>query len=111
MTSLEETILPPELKLFKILLPFLPADAQKILAVFLKWTELIGTVHYYEQNPPRQKSPDNEDLLECLRDILPPGELSQMEQFMDIFKNMDQYREMFENFSSFDMPGQKEGDL
>ncbi|MCC8140482.1 MAG: hypothetical protein LUE92_14700 [Clostridiales bacterium] len=111
MTSLDDTILPPELKLFKILLPFLPADAQKVLAVFLKWTELVGTVRYYEQNPPRQQNPDTESLLKCLKDILPPGELSQMEQFMDIFENMDQYREMFESFSAFDMPGQKEGDL
>lgn len=111
MTSLEETILPPELRLFKILLPFLPSDAQKILAIFLKWTEFLSTARYYEQNPPRQQNPDTESLLKSLKDILPPGEFSQMEQFIDIFENMDQYREMFESFSSFDMPGQKEGDL
>ena len=38
----------------------------------------------------------------------PTEEQSQMEQFADIFENMDMYREMFEGFTSAFTPDQKE---
>ena len=37
------------------------------------------------------------------------AEQAQMEQFSDLFENMDLYREMFESFSA-PAPGSKEGD-
>ena len=41
---------------------------------------------------------------------LPPEEQTQIEQFAEMFENMDMYRDMFEGFSSAFTPGQKEDD-
>ena len=46
--------------------------------------------------------------MQCMKGLLPPEEQSQMEQFADIFENMDMYRDMFEGFSSAFTAGQKE---
>ena len=42
--------------------------------------------------------------------FLPPEEQTQIEQFAEMFENMDMYRDMFEGFSSAFTPGQKEDD-
>lgn len=109
MTFLDEEILPKEMQMFKVFLPFLPADMQKIFAIYLKWLELQYTINYFNSHRPTQKSPDISNVLKCLKGILPPEQQEQIEQFADIFENMDMYRDMFEGFSSAFMPGQ-EGD-
>ena len=58
MTSLDEAVLPRELQMLKAFLPFLPAPAQKMLAIYIKWTELQNTIAYFNQHPPVQKSLD-----------------------------------------------------
>ncbi|MDO4262376.1 MAG: hypothetical protein Q4C82_09875 [Eubacteriales bacterium] len=110
MTPFDEAILPKELQMLKAFLPFLPAGVQKLCAVYIKWTELQYTIDYYDRHPPIQESPDMGNVLRCMKGILPPGEQAQMEQFADMFENMDSYREMFEGFAPADPPGRKEGD-
>ena len=97
--TFDEAILPKELQMLKAFLPFLPANMQKMLAIYIKWVEL--------QNPPIQQSPDMGNLMKCMRGLLPPEEQSQIEQFADIFENMDMYRDMFEGFTSAFSPDQK----
>ena len=46
--------------------------------------------------------------MKCIKGLLPPEEQSQIEQFADMFENMDMYREMFEGFSSAFPSEQKE---
>ena len=103
----DEAILPKELQMLKAFLPFLPANMQKMLAIYIKWIELQKTIEYFNQNPPIQQSPDMGNLMKCMRGLLPPEEQSQIEQFADIFENMDMYRDMFEGFSSAFSPDQK----
>ena len=52
MTPFDEAILPGELKMFKAFLPFLPANLQKMCAIYIKWMELKATIDYYDQHPP-----------------------------------------------------------
>lgn len=106
--TFDEAILPKELQMLKAFLPFLPANMQKMLAIYIKWVELQKTIEYFNQNPPIQQSPDMGNLMKCMRGLLPPEEQSQIEQFADIFENMDMYREMFEGFSSAFTPDEKE---
>ena len=103
-TSLDEAVLPRELQMLKAFLPFLPAPAQKMLAIYIKWTELQNTIAYFNQHPPVQKSLDGGNLMEFMKGIVPPEEQAQMEQFADMFEHMDLYQEMFEGFAP------KEGD-
>lgn len=107
--TFDEVILPKELQMMKAFLPFLPVSMQKMLAIYIKWIELQKTIEYFSQNTPVQQSPDMENLMKCIKGLLPPEEQSQMEQFADIFENMDMYREMFEGFSSAFTPDQKSG--
>ena len=108
MTPFDETILPKEMQMLKAFLPFLPAGMQKMLAIYIKWTELTFTINYFNRHPPLQQSPDPENLMKCMKGLLPPEEQAQMEQFADIFENMDMYRDMFEGFSSAFSPDPKE---
>ena len=106
--TFDEAILPKELQMMKAFLPFLPVSMQKMLAIYIKWIELQKTIEYFSQNTPIQQSPDMGNLMKCMKGLLPPEEQSQMEQFADIFENMDMYREMFEVFTSAFTPDQKE---
>ncbi|MFG6330803.1 MAG: hypothetical protein K1W28_03060 [Lachnospiraceae bacterium] len=103
--TFDEAILPKELQMLKAFLPFLPVGMQKMLAIYIKWTELQKTIEYFHRNTPVQQSPDMGNLMKCMKGLLPPEEQAQMEQFADIFENMDTYREMFEGFSSAFAPG------
>ena len=108
MTPFDEAILPKELQMLKAFLPFLPANMQKMVAIYIKWLELRYTIEYFNSNTPLQQSPDIGNLIKCIKGLLPPEEQSQIEQFTDIFENMDMYRDMFEGFSSAFTPNQKE---
>ena len=106
--TFDDAILPKELQMMKAFLPFLPAGMQKMLAIYIKWTELQKTIEYFSRNPPVQQSPDMGNLMKCMKGLLSPEEQSQIEQFADMFENMDMYREMFEGFSSAFPSEQKE---
>lgn len=110
MILLDEKILPKELQILKAFLPFLPANIQKMLAIYIKWMELQYTIEYFKRNTLDQQTPDISSLLKCLKDVLPQEETAQLEQFADIFENMDMYRDMFEGFSSTFTPDPKEVD-
>lgn len=110
MTPFDEAILPKELQMLKAFLPFLPANMQKMFAVFIKWTELVYTINYFSQRTPTQQNPEIGNLIQCMKNFLSPEERAQIEQFEDIFENMDMYRDMFEGFSSAFTPDQKEAD-
>ena len=106
MTPFDQAFCPKELQALKIFLPFLPAPMQKLMTIYIKWSELQYTIEYYNRNPPLQQPMETGNLMNCIKEFLPPEEQAQMEQFADMFENIDLYREMFEGFSS--APEQKE---
>ena len=110
MTPFDEAILPGELKMFKAFLPFLPANLQKMCAIYIKWLELKATIDYYDQHPPVQEPADMSHVFRHLKGILPPEEQASMEQLADMMENMDLYRSMFESFSAPTSSDQKRGD-
>lgn len=109
MNLLDDEILPREMQMFKAFLPFLPVNMQKMFAIFLKWQELQYTISYFSRHQLTQKNPDINNLLACLKGILPEEQREQFEQLSDLFENMDMYRDMFEGFSASFVPDQ-EGD-
>lgn len=108
MMPFDEAIFPKELQMLKAFLPFLPANVQKLFAIYIKWTELQYTMEYFNQHPPIQQEMELGNVMKCMKGLLSADEQAQMEQFTDIFENMDMYREMFEGFSSAFTPEQKE---
>ena len=87
--TFDEAILPKELQMLKAFLPFLPANTQKMLAIYIKWVEFQKTVEYFNRNTPVQQSPDMGHLRKCIKGILPPEEQAQIVQFADLFDNVD----------------------
>ena len=63
MTPFDEAMLPKELQMLKAFLPFLPVSMQKMLAIYIKWTELRNVIEYYNRNPPVQLSPEGGNLM------------------------------------------------
>ena len=110
MTSLDEAVLPRELQMLKAFLPFLPANLQKMCAIYIKWMELKATIDYYDQHPAVQEPADMSHVFRHLKGILPPEEQASMEQLADMMENMDLYRSMFESFSAPTSSDQKRGD-
>ena len=107
MIPFDEVILPKEMQMMKAFLPFLPAHMQKMFAIYIKWMELQYTIEYFNRHTPEQCSPDIGNLMKCMKGLVPPEQQAQIEQFADIFENMDMYRDMFEGFSSAFTPGQE----
>ena len=86
MNLLDEEILPREMQMFKAFLPFLPVNMQKMFAIFLKWQELQYTISYFSRHQLTQKNPDINNLLACLKGILPEEQREQFEQLSDLFE-------------------------
>lgn len=104
MNPFDDAILPKEMQMLKVFLPFLPVGLQKFMAIYIRWTELTNTLAWFQSHRVSQKTPDAQNLMECVKGVLPPEEQAQMEQFANIFENMDMYREMFESFSQTPSP-------
>lgn len=87
--------------MLKIMLPYMDNQAQKSLAVYIKFLELNYTLDFYKKHPypvcgcvEKEASPDLPRL--CL-ELLPyctEAEKKQLEQIRSIFQSMEMYREM-----------------
>ena len=47
MTQLDTLVTTQELQLMKLMLPYIPANMRGILAVYIKFTEFINTIHLF----------------------------------------------------------------
>ncbi len=87
MTPFDELVTPPFLYTLKLLLPYIPAPAQRSLAIFLKFFELKNTmeIFYGFDRGGTNVSPDT--ILSDLKPYMNPEEQEMMEQ-MEGMKNM-----------------------
>lgn len=86
--------------MLKILLSCLDYQAQKSMAVYIKFLELQYTIHYYNQNPHPLcgcTGPDaSRDLPSLCKELLPycdEKEKKQIEKLCSLFQSMEMYRE------------------
>lgn len=89
------------ISMLKIMLPYLDNQAQKSLAVYIKFLELNYTIDFYKKHPhsvcscmEKEASPDMSKLCEELLPYCTEAEKGQLEQIRSIIKNMEMYREM-----------------
>lgn len=112
MTPFDELVTPPSLYTLKLLLPYVPAHLQRIMAVFFKFNELKYTMETFFGFPPKKNAaPDT--ILQDLMPYMKPEEQNMMEQMQSMMNMMDMMKQMsdvadFSNpdgssFSPFDL--------
>ena len=87
MTPLDELVTPPFLYTMKLLLPYVPAPAQRMLAIFLKFFELKRTMEIFYGFGKGGKDISPDTILNDLKPYMNPDEQEMMEQ-MEGMKNM-----------------------
>ncbi len=89
------------IQMLKIILPYMDNQAQKSLAVYIKFLELNYTIEYFKKHPyplcgcVEKESPP--DILKMCAELIPyctENEKKQIEQIRNIFQGMEMYREM-----------------
>lgn len=102
------------MKILKLLLPYLEAERQKKLAIFIKWQEFVFTLHFFKHYPaglyPLKESCQAEPDLGKLLSLLTPycsesektllSQLNQMLTTMDWMNEMQQYLPLIQEFMS-----------
>lgn len=100
MTQLDRLVTSNDLQLLKFMLPYIPQNWQHMLAIYIKFTEFMNTIHIFHQNPDNTShnpihsksihSP--EDIFEDLSAFLDPSEaenISMILNMMNAMKHMD----------------------
>lgn len=112
MTPLDELVTPPFLYTLKLLLPYVPVSAQRMLAIFLKFFELKKTmeIFYGFDGGRKEMSPDT--ILNDLKPYMNPEEQEMMEQMEGMKNMMDMMQQMQQTTDDSNTPaGHTDGDF
>lgn len=102
------------MKILKLLFPFLEPEHQKMLALFIKWKELMFTLQFFKKYSVSLYSPDFQQKknldIKVLLPLLTPycnesekkflSQFSQMQNMMHMMDGMQQYLPMIQQFMS-----------
>lgn len=92
MTPFDEYISNPSLQIAKSLIPFLPPNSQRMIAVCVKFWELRYTLSFFQNM--KQISSKTEDILDSLKPYLSPSDLESFEQMQNMMGMMSMMQEM-----------------
>ncbi len=90
MTPFDSLVISDPLYTLKLLLPYTPPSAQRMLAVYIKFQEFRYTLEYF-WGFPRSGSPDH--LLQDLKPYMTPQERETMEQMEGMLNMMELMQE------------------
>ena len=90
MTPFDCLVTPDELYMLKLMLPYTPANMQRLLAIFIKFLELRHTIDYFQGFP----SCSHENLLHELKPYMSKSEQETMEQMESMMNKMDMVQSM-----------------
>lgn len=117
MTPFDELVIPQQLHMLKLILPYTPSSNQQFLGVFIKFLELKETMAFFQNsgNPlhtqafNRSSPPTAMEMLQEIKPYMPPKEA----EMMDTFSNMMNIMEMVQMFqgSGGDTGGSPFGDM
>lgn len=99
ITAFDSLFTTNHIQMLKIMLPYIGSNAQKSLAVCIKYMELQYTIDFYRNYPlsPCLAPEESFDFGKMCKELIPyctPGEKMQMEQFQTMFHSMEMYREV-----------------
>lgn len=106
MTPFDELVIPQQLHMLKLFLPYTPSSNQHFLGVFIKFLELKETIAFFQDSKNnlhtqafhRDSPPSPTEMLTELKPYMPP----QQSEMMDSFLNMMNIMEMMQMFQGND---------
>ena len=107
MTPFDCRVASPTLQITKLLIPYLPPNTQRILAIYVKFMEFQNTFSTFQTF--RQKSNSTQDIIQDLIPFMPPSTCESLEQIqtmlsmMELFQGFDE-ESMSEMFGSMFSP-------
>lgn len=94
MTPFDELITSPSLYTLKLLLPYVPAPMQRIMAIFLKFFELKNTIDSFYGFDFTRTEANTDNILKNLIPYMNPEEQEMMEQMQNMMNMMDMMKQM-----------------
>ena len=107
MTPLDQKVSSQSLQLTKLLIPFLPPQNQRMLAIYVKFIEFQNTLSYFKSFQQKKNSP--EDILDTLKSHLSDNASEQLDnmlnlmQMISLFQTMQQSNDTSDNFDPMSM--------
>ena len=99
MTPFDQYISSGSLQMTKLLIPFLPPQTQRMMAVYVKFLEFQHTLSSFRSM--RQKTHSPEDILDGIKPYLSESDLDSVDQMMSMMSMVNMMQEM-QNMSDAD---------
>lgn len=99
MTPFDQYISNQSLQMTKLLIPFMPPNAQRMMAVYVKFLEFRYTLSSFRTMRQKQNSP--EDILNSLKPYMSSSDAESFDQMMNMMSMMSMAQEM-QNMSDAD---------
>lgn len=92
MTPFDCRIATQSLQLTKLLIPYLPRETQRIMAIYVKFMEFQNTWSSFRAF--RQKSHTTQDIFQELRPFMPPSACDSIDNIMSMMSMMEMMQSM-----------------
>ena len=92
MTPFDQYISNQSLQMTKLLIPFLPPQSQRMIAVYVKFLEFHHTISFFRNM--RQNASSPEDIFDGLKPYLSPSDLESFDQMQNMMNMMSMMQEM-----------------
>lgn len=92
MTPFDCRIATQSLQLTKLLIPYLPRETQRIMAIYVKFMEFQNTWSSFRAF--RQKSHTTQDIFQELRPFMPPSTSESIDNLMNMMSMMEMMQSM-----------------
>lgn len=92
MTPFDQSVSSWSLQLIKLLIPYLPPQKQRMMAVYVKFIELQNTLSFFRTFQHKKSTP--EDIFEGLKPYLPRSALDSFDNMMNMVNMMNLFQEM-----------------
>ena len=99
MTPFDQYISTQSLQMTKLLIPFLPPQSQRMMAVYVKFFEFRHTIAFFRSMQQKQHSPD--DILNSIKPYMSSYDMESFDQMMNMMNMMSMMQEM-QNMSDMD---------
>lgn len=99
MTPFDQYISTQSLQMTKLLIPFLPPQSQRMIAVYVKFMEFRHTISFFKNMRRSASSP--EDVFDGLKPYLSTSDLESFDQMKNMLNMMSMMQEM-QNMSDID---------
>lgn len=102
LTPFDMMVTSPQLQTMKLLLPYLPSVYQRMLAFYIKFTELQNTLSHFSSmhTSPKKSNTTPFDMLEEIRPYMDPKDFESIDSLLSMLNMM----EMMQAMNGNDMP-------